>query len=221
MGGVRRQKGSARFFVTILYVCPSCGGSLERAPRRRAGCKHCGQPILVRRGHLYTEDEARSVDACFRVGLPLDRLWEERDVLSARWGKRASAGDAAWGIMNQLVVRTANYHARGMIYWHMARFLWEEKKDHLQMARMVRAMELANWKHLADLGQLDLRRMRVIVITAHESACSNCLALEGRSFSYEEAVETMPIPVANCTTDLTDGRTRGWCRCLFGLESAW
>ncbi len=155
---------------------------------------------------------------CTRAAVPLDRLWQARELLSTKRGQRASAADAAWGILNQLVVNTADFHARGMVYFQMARFLWEEGRDHLEVARQSRQMELANWKQAADRGFLDLSRARVAVITAKDLSCPECRALQGVEFTYDEAVKKMPIPVIGCTHDLSPGRTRGWCRCCYGLH---
>lgn len=199
-------------------ACPYCGVLLNRAPTRRARCVDCREPILVRKGRLCTEDEARAIDVCTRVAVPLDRLWEAREVLSAKWGHRAKAADAAWGVLNQLVVNTADFQGRGMVYFQMARFLWEEGRDHLEVARQSRKMELANWKQAADRGLLDLSRARAAVITAKDASCPECRALEGVKFAYGEAVEKMPIPVIGCTHDLSPGRTHGWCRCCYGLS---
>lgn len=199
-------------------ACPYCGAVLKRAPTRRTLCSDCRQPILVRHGRLCTEDEARSIDVCTGVGIPLDRLWQERELLSTKWGRRASAADAAWGVLNQVVVNTADLHARGMVYFQMARFLWEEGRDHLEVARQARQMELANWKQAAGRGLLDLRRARVVVITAKESSCPACRALEGVEFTLDEAAAKMRIPAAGCTHDLSTGRSHGWCRCCYGLS---
>jgi len=149
--------------------------------------------------------------------MPLERLWKARESLSKKWGRRASAADAAWGILNELVVATPDFHDRGMLYFQMARFLWDEGKDHLELARQCRQMELANWKHAADTGVLDLRRAWIVVITAKQMSCPACRALEGVRFTHAEAMERAPIPVASCTHELSPGRSHGWCRCCYGL----
>ena len=58
----------------LVALCPSCHAALDRVPKRRVQCPSCGQPILVRGGRFYTEDEARAVDTCAKIGAPPDRL---------------------------------------------------------------------------------------------------------------------------------------------------
>jgi len=199
-------------------ACPSCGVVLDRAPKRRSQCTHCHQPIVVREGRLCTEDEARAIDVCSRFAVPLERLWDAREQLSRTWGRAASAADAAWRVLNEVIVEMPDFHGRGMVYFQMARFLWEEGRDHLQVARQGRRMRLAHWKHAEDLGLLDLKRARLGIVTARDASCPACRALEGAQFSYLEAAERNPIPVAECTHEAGPGRTRGWCRCDYVLH---
>lgn len=200
-------------------ACPSCGVALDRNPKRRTRCPHCDQPIVVRRGRLLTEDEARAEDVCSKVAVPLKRLWAAREDLSRQWGRQASAADAAWRVLNKLVVETADYQARKMIYRQMARFMWEEGRDHLEMARQSKQMELADWQSTAEQGLLDLKGARLAVITAGPLSCPACRVLEGARFTFAEAVNENPIPVAGCTHEAEAGRVRGWCRCEYGLTA--
>lgn len=120
--------------------------------------------------------------------------------------------------MHEVLERASSWHERKMIYFQMARFLWEENKNCLEVQRQAVRMELAAWKESADRGYLDPRRARLMVITAGEASCPECRALEGRLFSFDEAESTMPVPVASCTNEKLEGRTRGWCRCEYGLS---
>jgi len=61
-----------------------------------------------------------------------------------------------------------------MIYFQMARFLWEEKRDYLDVGREAAPMELANWKEAAEAGQQDLRHVRLKIITAGKASCPAC-----------------------------------------------
>ncbi len=199
-------------------TCPYCKTVLTSSPKRRTACVSCSRPIFVRKGRLRTEDEAPALDFCARLGVSATLLDKTRDTLSKEFGHPASAADAAWRVMNTLVSETKDYHARGMIYFQMARFLWEEGKDHLQIAREVPRMELAAWKKSADAGLLDLRAIRLTVITAHEASCPNCRELEGTELTYQEALNSSPIPVPECTNETSPTQPRGWCRCIYGLH---
>lgn len=198
--------------------CPYCKAQLTRAPKKRTACVSCRRPIFVRKGRLCTEDEARALDFCARLGVSVTRLDKTRDTLSKEFGHPASAADSAWRVMNTLVSETKDYHARGMIYFQMARFLWEAGKDHLQVARKVPRMQLAAWRKSADAGLLDLRGIRLTVITAREASCPNCRKLEGTELTYQQAMHSSPIPVPECTNGTSLAQPRGWCRCTFGLR---
>lgn len=199
--------------------CPYCSAVLTRAPKRRTACGCCGRPIFVRKGRLCKEDEAGALDLCTRVGVSHTRLDKTRDALSREFGHPASAADAAWRLMNTLLSETKDYHARGMIYFQMARFLWEEGKDHLHVAREGPRMQLADWKQKAHAGWLDLQAMRLTVITAGEASCPNCRKLEGTTLTYQEALKRSPIPVPECTNEASPAQPRGWCRCTYGLST--
>ena len=179
-------------------ICPSCRVTLARPPKRRAKCIHCGQPILVRKGRLCTEEEARAIDVCNATGIPLQRLWATRQLLTQDWGRGASAGDAAWRLLNELGVTTPDHHSRGMIYFQMARYLWEDGRDHLAMARESRKMELLNWEKAVRNGLLH-DSVRVVVITCGEMSCPACQTLAGREFTLKLALAQSPIPVPDPT----------------------
>jgi len=97
-----------------------------------------------------------------------------------------------------------------MIYFQMARFLWEEKRDYLHVGRAAARMELANWK---EAGLLDLGHARIEITTAGAASCPACRALAGRIFTYDEALTMMPLPVPECTNEKGADHPRGWCRC--------
>lgn len=199
-------------------ACPYCAIAFTRVPKKRTTCAACGRPILVRKGRLYTEDEARTLDVCTRLGVPQARLDKTRELLSREFGRPPSAAEAAWRVMNELVDECDDHHARGMLYFEMARFVWQEGRDHLQAARECRRMQLANWKQAANSGFLDLRRARLSVITAGKASCPACRALESVEFTHQEALANMPIPVPGCTNEISPERSRGWCRCTYGLH---
>jgi hypothetical protein len=120
-------------------------------------------------------------------------------------------------VLNQALLEAPDFHTRKMVYFQMARFLWEEGRDHLESARQCRQMQLAEWEERGREGWLDLKRARFEVITAREVSCPACRALEGRRFTYDQLVTESPIPVPGCTNETGPGHSRGWCRCEYGL----
>jgi len=201
-----------------MNICPYCRVQLSRVPKRRTACPSCGRPMCVRKGQLCAEDQARAIDWGLRLQIDASSFRDAREKLSAAYGRQASVSDTVWSLMQDVLQRSSSWHERKMIYFHMARFLWEEKRDSLRLQREAVRMDLANWKEQSDMGLLDLKRVRLRVITAREASCPECRALEGRLFTFDEADSAMPVPVAGCTHEKTEGRTRGWCRCVYGLS---
>ena len=46
------------------------------------------------------------------------------------------------------------------------------------------------------------------------NSCEACRKLDGKVFTIEKALEEMPIPVIECTTNMYD-KNRGFCRCCY------
>jgi hypothetical protein len=203
-----------------MSTCPYCGDQLDRVPKRRTACPSCRRAICVRKGRLCTEEEARALDWCAHLQIDELAFCRARETLSAEFGQSASCSDAVWRLMNETDQRACSWHERKMIYLQMARFLWEEKRDCLEVQRQAVRMQLADWKEKADMGLLDLRRVRLQVITAKGASCSECRALDGRLVTFDEAQLATLVPVASCTHEKMEGWTRGWCRCEYGLSFA-
>ena len=200
-----------------MNACPYCSAPLSRAPKRRTTCPLCGKPILVRKGRLCTDEEGRAVEWCSRLRIDEAEFQQTRERLSAQFGKVASCGDTVWRLMHKVLEAAPAWHGRKMIYFQMARFLWEEKRDCLEVRRQSVRMELAGWKAASDMGLLDLKRVRLRVITSRAASCPECRRLDGHLFTYEEAESGMPLPVAACTHEKAEDQPRGWCRCDYGL----
>jgi len=215
-GGSRRPNRIA-VLGARMEVCPYCRVTLSRRPKRRAVCPSCGRPILVRKGRLCTDEEARAIDWCSRLQIDEAEFQRTRQKLSAEFGRLATCADTMWRLMHRLLETASSWHERKVIYSQMARFQWGENRDCLELQRQVARMQLAEWKAAADKGLLDLKRVRVEVITAGTASCPECRQLDGRRFTHEEAVSAMPLPVAACTHEKSGGRVRGWCRCQYGL----
>ena len=201
-----------------MNVCPYCSGGLDRTPKRRTACPSCGKPILVRKKCLCTEEEARAVDWCSVLQIDAAEFQRTQEKLSAQFGRTASCGDTLWHLMHKLLERARSLQDRQMIYFQMPRFLWEEKKDYLEVGRQGVRMGLADWRKAASKGLLDLKEVRLKVSTAGEASCPECRALQGRLFTFEEAESGMLLPSADCSHEKTEDRVRGWCRCCYVLS---
>src|ERR1035438_5321284 len=144
-----------------MNACPYCGAPLSRAPKRLTACPSCGKPILVRKGRLCTDEEGRAFDWCARLRIDEAEFQLARERLSAQYGRAASIGDTMWRLMHKVLEAAPSSLGRKMIYFQMARFLWEEKKDCLELQRQSVRMGLDDWKAASDLGLLDLKRVRI------------------------------------------------------------
>ncbi len=201
-----------------MVTCPYCNESMNRVPKRRTACPSCHSPILVRKGRLYVEDEARALDWCLKLGIDGSDLYLTQKNLSAKFGKSARYTEAVWRLMQGVLERSTNWHDKSMIYFSMSRFLWEEKRDYLHLGRERIRAKLEEYRESEKRGLLDLNEWRIEVIGG--GSCPACSALDGRRFTFEEFAETMPLPVAECTHNKTAYNPRGWCRCDLGLTRA-
>jgi hypothetical protein len=140
-----------------------------------------------------------------------------RDSFTKKIGHVPKATDVIWQLMNDLARETVDHHQLKMIYFQMALFLKEEGKDFLATKQESIRAELAGWQNAAEKGLIDWKTTRLRVITCGAASCNACRMLEEATFTYSEALHQMPIPVRDCTHDLTKGSHRGWCRCCYGL----
>jgi len=125
--------------------------------------------------------------------------------LSKQFGKEASDSDTAWKIFNILLMQNfRDFHKLKMLYYSMALFLNEEGKDHFAMSQQSRKMSIMKYRQDGDI-------IKGVEILAKNS-CDECKKLNGKKFTFKEALEKMPIPCKDCTHKIYD-KTRGFCRC--------
>lgn len=197
--------------------CPYCYKALSTTPKRKVSCPVCHLSIYVREGRLCTQDEARATDWLKKLAITREAFVAARDSFTKETGHVPRATDVVWQLMNELVRGTVDHNQLKMSYFQMALFLKEEGKDFLAtMQESIRA-ELAGWQNAAEKGFIDWRKTRLRVITCGAASCNACRKLERATFTYAEALNQMPIPVKDCTHDITEGSNRGWCRCCYGL----
>jgi predicted RNA-binding Zn-ribbon protein involved in translation (DUF1610 family) len=193
----------------LVALCPSCHAALDRVPKRRVQCPSCGQPIVVRGGRFYTDDEARGVDTCAKIGAPPERLMAVRDELSKRTGRAVGASEAAWELLNEAARGARHESARRSAYLAMAQFLWDGGQDYREAMLKQHESQLGEWAADEDPGGL-----RVEVIAAKDS-CPACRALGGAQLTLTEARRRKLLPVPGCTTRVGSNHPYGWCRCVY------
>jgi hypothetical protein len=178
--------------------CPYCKGKLDKSPKRKKKCPHCEKDIFVRKGVMYTEDDAKREDYLIKFeGHDVTReVYEkhERD-LTKQFGFKPASNDVVWRILNVLVGK-GDYHA----YLEMARIAEMEGKD--------------SNPYLEKFAKCTLLEMMEDGFVTHvrtntcndQYVCKNCKILSQKKIPINEALEYMPIPRL-CTGEK--------CRCSY------
>lgn len=197
--------------------CPGCGGLLEKKPKRKTKCPHCGQYMRVRRGQLFTEEQLsrmkeegalegfiyRWVALLSDFGITREDLERKRETYAEGRERRASWRDAVWSLLNEAAVeamKEGDPHDLKTVYRHQAAFAVEEGRDPKRLLA-----ESHKWGLRIDQR---LGFEEVEIIGSDEGSCDACRAMSGQLLSIEDALEQLPIPT-QCEKD------NGWCRCRY------
>lgn len=213
-------------------ACPYCGQMLDKRPKRKTKCPHCGNDIYVRkrppngeRRVLVTEDEAEEIDSAWKQ-LHFRRKWQgmleqygmvdedfdtHRKKLRERFGQEPGDGDVVWSLFHEALdasMKSGNFQELRMLYFEMALFLYEEGRDFFHLLEQSHRMELTKYK---QWGFVEKVRMHA----AGDTSCEACQQLEGTLLSLEEALDQTPLPCKDCTFDFHGSGRPGWCRCQY------
>lgn len=116
--------------------CPNCNSVLREKPTRKQECPYCNKFIFVRKGELFTEEQATISDwlgSLEYFGITPKDFDEQRSELSKKFGVQASVNDTLWRILNNLIITYANNQvALEQIYREMAKLVSSEGKDPTQ-----------------------------------------------------------------------------------------
>lgn len=108
--------------------CPSCGCALDRRPKRKAKCPHCGDPIHVKTRPqdrirvLVTKAQADALQIEWtiyprEIPFAIDPTSREFSVMSAaltkRFLKQPSEADVVWGCLNARTLKYVEERAWG------------------------------------------------------------------------------------------------------------
>lgn len=213
-------------------VCPYCKKVLEQKPTRKKKCPFCQNYIYVRtlpsnrKKALATEEEAKKIDTEWaKIGRRQNRLRlldevgiSENDFIKRTHKSIEEASDqeikdVVWAGYNQLALKYAksnDFGALKTLYYRMALFLNEERKDFFQILQQSAKMDLLSYRQSEVVKKVE-------ILTCGENSCESCQRLAGKKFTIEEALEKMPIPNKECTFKLYD-ENRGFCRCCYIAE---
>jgi hypothetical protein len=214
----------------IGAVCPYCKQVLEKKPKRKTKCPHCGGYIHVRKHppngqstKLVTEQQAKRIDS-ERNELRFKRKWlaylvqygvreidfdNQRKKLRSTYGQNPGGGDLVWSLFQgalHAAIKSGDVGELQMLYLDMALFLYEEGREFFVPLQQSLRMDVLYYKEHGFKGKLQIR--------VSDDCCQACRKLAGDIFTLDEALEQMPIPCKECTRQRYGGRP-GWCRCQY------
>jgi len=149
--------------------------------------------------------------------------YREEKRLSEKFGTTASPGDIYWGLANQTLQKLIsdpkngdiahwgrNAHQIQMLYWKMGLHLLRENRPREQVQNQQR--ESHKWdltkEYQSDLAVVGHPISMVYVMA--DTCCSTCQLLEGEEYTYEKALEEMPLPQTDCEKE--------WCTCMWNRK---
>ena len=191
--------------------CPYCEFELEKKPTRKKKCPNCSEYIYVRKGVLYTEEQAEIMDQVGileQYGASRKMFEEARKELSEHFGFQASVRDTLWKMMNSLLSQQERSIYKEHIYVRMGYFIEEEGKDPAPL--IEQAMKL-----MEERVRKEARGMAKFSVQTDNDdlVCDSCKNASESSISKEEFLEKMPI-ATGCLSQYG-------CRCRIALELDW
>ena len=178
----------------VSPACPYCEVIQDPPPQRRRRCRDCGETIYTKtyresgRKHLLTAEEFKEIE---------DDEWDNR-----------------WNALDQRVIngtREDDWHTVKYSHFLQALMMFQRGWDHRGLAAESRRGEIRF--HRQFTASLDVTHVRVVA--NEDKSCPDCMALNGLTFTFDEALEQMPIPCPTCTTWTDKNPNGGWCRCYY------
>ncbi len=173
--------------------CPYCRKQLESKPTRKKPCPHCGQTIVVLKGHLLTVEQKEIeewLQRLNRYGVTEQAFRLCQEELGVRFGAQASIRDTVWALYNSCMSQGADHQQLRMLYADMAAFVREDGKDPTPLLA-----ESARHSLLEIQGIRLFKHVRIM--TCNDGCvCSGCRSAAEKVWTIEEALKEMPIPYA-------------------------
>jgi hypothetical protein len=210
--------------------CPYCNNLLPSPPKRKTKCKSCGNYYYVktrcadRTKVIVTEAEIKDIEKEWSKYyadknprspsyLISDEEFIETKASAISQGKYLSDNDIVWGLFNKKLnscIQQNSWGGMKQIYYGMAILLQKEGKDCFHLLQEARRCELMDYKAMG------ITKVRILT-AGRNNSCQHCLELDGKIFTIDKALQEMPIPVKNCSTEVfMDGK--GFCRCIYNTE---
>jgi hypothetical protein len=195
--------------------CPNCGVFLEKPPRRKSSCPHCGKLILVRNKELVSEDRANEIDAIKKLdmfGVDEDRFAKERRHLTEKFGKKTSVGDTVWSIYNGLLgegMKKSDFQGLSNIYYNMALHLsGEGRQGYKKILETAQRMNVLSYKNSGFVTKVKTQTVN------DNFVCASCSEFSKKPHAIEDVIEKSDYPAISCTSTFNE-HSPGFCRCWF------
>ena len=194
--------------------CPYCNGVLTSIPKAKTKCKNCYNYFYIRtRLHdkakvIVTEKERNEIDLINSVFLR--GIISEKEFMKAKKIYKDQINldkDIIWRLFNEKITSVSKKNELGAladIYSAMAEFAHGEGKESFHILQQSAKCKLMAYKNSG------IKTVEILTT----NPCENCRKLEGKKFSVNEALQTMPIPVKECQMDLFN-TGKPFCRCTY------
>jgi hypothetical protein len=132
--------------------------------------------------------------------------------LTEQFGSPAGAGDVYWSLANQQLLLLGDPRRNGyemsQIRWQMALHLKEEGRPAANTLKLAHKERL--WYEQAKIADIDDEAAQWRTVAIANGCCDVCKQFDGRTYTFEQAIEEMPLPPDDCTSD--------WCNCSWSNQ---
>lgn len=210
--------------------CPYCKEVLIDPPKTKKKCSNCGNTVFFKvdpytnKEYYLTEDESIQINLLkerFRIEESFynkfsefginEKLFEKRREKYIKMAKNNySAFSFVTSIFNELSLQFAkknNFSELSSLYFSMAWFLFDHNEKYFFYLQESIKMNLYHYKQIEKDTGFKYKVNIMAAVGSKNSACDKCAKQNGKSFTIDEALQEMPIPVKDCEND--------FCRCTY------
>jgi hypothetical protein len=207
-------------------ICPYCGIQIDKKLRNGFICPVCKGEIYLKKEAdktlFITKDDYKSIQVEEKVNSERDyyyRFFDQEININYLRQKdnewfdelkgKATYPDLIWSLANELILTYTKenlFREMSNLYLKMAFFQKKYGRDFFPYLQESRKM------HLYDLRSKCHYFTSKIKIIVADRNCRTCLDFEGKVFTFEEALNSMPIPHKDCDHE------GGWCNCCWVAE---
>lgn len=219
-----KLKNNTPKLIELNPKCPYCNHMFDTLPKRKTRCPKCKNDVYVRTKQtlfdtsILTKDDALVADLFKELfesrNINKNLFLNKRKELSKSLNRDVDSVQTIMAICNDLIlelIEEENYHEIKMIYYSMALFQNRRGMPTYDLRREGVKYELLHMQKNEYVKYVKITESNI------EKTCENCKRLNGKVFSLEEALQTMPIPCKECTFHLFD-KNHGFCACYYSYE---